>query len=185
MSPVFVPGATITRREVLHGHTWLSHPVTVVEDTGTELAVLLSPGSPFTFPPAHPHGVHPWAEHTHWGGTQVLQVMREGDLYGAWRFFDPVEDGSAFRHTYLNFESAIVRTEDGFDTDDHGLDLIVHPDGRREWKDVEDLHGQLREGRIDASVVLAVLAETERVVAELDSGTPWWSRWDGWRPPTG
>jgi predicted RNA-binding protein associated with RNAse of E/G family len=68
-------------------------------------------------------------------------------------------------------------------TDDHGLDLIVHPDGRREWKDVEHLSGQLREGRIDQSTVLDVLAETETVLREPDSGDPWWLAWDDWTPP--
>ena len=57
-----------------------------------------------------------------------------GDRYGVWKFFET--DGT-FRHWYVNFEAPIVRHDDGFDTDDHGLDLIVHPDGRREWKDVE------------------------------------------------
>lgn len=38
------PGAGIIRRESLQGRPWLEVPVTVVADTGTELAVLLEPG---------------------------------------------------------------------------------------------------------------------------------------------
>lgn len=137
-------GRSITRREVLHGQLWLAHPVSVVADDGDVLAVLLEPGSAFTFP-EHPFGPHPWGHHKQWIGRHVLQIHRSGDLYSVWKFFD----GDDFLHWYVNFEAPVVRHEDSFDTDDYGLDLIVHPDGRREWKDVEHLHVQRMEGRID------------------------------------
>lgn len=73
--------------------------------------------------------------------------MRVGDLYGVWRFYDPSHAGRVFRYTYSNSESATVRGTDGFKANDYGLDLIEYSDGHREWKDVEHLHGQLREGR--------------------------------------
>jgi hypothetical protein len=99
----WVPGEVITRREVLHGHLWLEHPVTVVDD-------------------------------------------------------------------------------DGYDTDDHGLDLIVHPDGRREWKDVEHLHVQRAQGRIDLDTVGEVLAAADAAVDLLDADERWWSAYDDWVP---
>ena len=49
MTTPWVPGEVIARREVLHGHLWLEHPVTVVDDDGTTFAVLLEPGSPFGY----------------------------------------------------------------------------------------------------------------------------------------
>jgi hypothetical protein len=48
-------GATIQRREVLHGRLWMEHPVTVVDDRDDTLAVWLGPGSPFGFQD-HPFG---------------------------------------------------------------------------------------------------------------------------------
>lgn len=174
------PGRTITRREVLHGQLWLSHPVTVVDDLGEVLAVLLEPGSTFTFP-EHPFGPHPWNAHTEWGNRRVLQIHREGDLYSVWKFFDDAD----LLHWYVNFESAVVRHEDSFDTDDYGLDLIVHPDGRREWKDVEDLHVQRVEGRTTLETVGLVLEEANRVIDLLEADDRWWSRWDDWTPPAG
>ena len=83
----FRPGTEITRREVLHGRLWLTHPVTVVADDGEVLAVLLEPGSAFTFH-EHPFGPHPWRRFAAWGGTTVLQLHREGDAYSVWKFFD-------------------------------------------------------------------------------------------------
>ena len=76
----------------------------------------------------------------------------------------------------------MVRDDDGFDTDDHGLDLIVHPDGRREWKDVEHLHVQRVQGRIDLDTVGAVLEAADGVVDLLDADDRWWAEYDDWVP---
>ena len=75
MSSVFAAGSSILRREVLHGEVWLQSPVTVIADDGIELAVLLAPGSTFTFP-EHPFGPHPWRNLDHWSRTHVLQLYR-------------------------------------------------------------------------------------------------------------
>lgn len=174
---LFQPGHFIERREVLHGELWLSSPVTVVYDDGERLAVRLDPGSMFTFP-NHPFGVHPWANHSEWGASIVLQLYRTGDLYSVWKFFEP--DGT-FRHWYLNFEAPLKRGPCHIDTDDYGLDLIVDPTGGQ-WKDVTDLHHQRMEGRISAQTVLDVLAEAARVESALDEGEVWWAPWSDWSP---
>ena len=97
----YEPGSVVRRREVLHGKLWMDHPVTVVADDGDLLAVLLEPGSAFTFH-SHPFGEHPWAAHAAWSGPVVLQLYRAGDPYSVWRFHEP--DGT-FRHWYVNFET--------------------------------------------------------------------------------
>jgi len=131
----FTAGRVVQRREVLHGHLWLTHPVTVVDDRGGVLAVLLEPGSPFTFPP-HPFGPHPWSHQSAWGSTSVLQLHRGGNPYSVWRFFT---DG-VFTHWYVNLEAPIVRHPDAtgggaYDTDDHGIDIVVPADGSPwQWK---------------------------------------------------
>ena len=177
---MFAPGTVVTRREVLHGDAWLEHPVSVVADDGETLAVRLDPGSRFDFP-AHPFGPHPWSAHSAWGGTVVLQVNRPGTMYGVWKIFGA--DGE-FRHWYINFEPPQVRRGQAVETGDYGLDLIVHPDGRREWKDVEDLHHQRIEGRISTQIVELVLAAAAELVDLLDADRRWWSSWDEWSPNT-
>ena len=174
----FRPGQVVTRREVLHGRPWLESPVTVVADDGDVLAVLLEPGSAFTFH-EHPFGPHPWSANTAWGGTTVLQLHRAGDPYGVWKFFD--DDG--FRHWYVNFEAPVVRQPDGFDTDDHGLDLIVHPDGRWEWKDVDHLSEMVTSKRMTSDQVVDVLHAAAGVAALLRANERWWAPWDDWTPP--
>jgi hypothetical protein len=174
------PGTDVVRREVLHGLPWLECPVTVVADDGDVLAVRLDPGSPFRFHD-HPFAVHPWAPQEAWGGTTVLQVHREDAPYAVWLFFE----GDEFRHWYVNFEAPLVRHEDSFDTDDHGLDIVLHPDGRREWKDVEDLSEMVVSGRMTEAAVMGVLHAAAEVVDLLDRDERWWAPWDDWRPSVG
>lgn len=177
----FSPGATITRREVLHGRPWLECPVTVVADDGVVLAVLLEPGAPFTFH-GHPFGPHPWSGQSAWGGTTVLQLHREDDAYAVWKFFE----GDQFLHWYVNFEAPLVRREGSYDTDDHGLDLVLQPGGQRSWKDVEDLSQLVTSGRMTGPEVVGVLHAAAEVVYLLDSDEgPWWAAWSDWHPPAG
>ncbi|MEJ7831619.1 MAG: DUF402 domain-containing protein [Nocardioides sp.] len=178
MHPRYEPGTTISRLETMHGRLWMEHPVTVVADDGEVLAVRLDPGSAFTFHD-HPIGPHPWGDFTHWGHSIVLQLHRDSDTYSVWKFFEP--DGT-FRYWYVNFEQPVVRRDGAFDTNDYGLDLIVHPDGSREWKDVEHLHSQRVQGRITLETVADVLAEAEKVVGLLDADERWWAAWDNWTP---
>ncbi len=178
----FRPGGTIRRREVLHGQLWLEHPVTVVSDSDDALAVLLEPGSTFTFPP-HP-SPHPWRSHAIWTGTTVLQVHRPGDAYAAWKFFDR---GGLFTHWYINFEAPIVKHVDAsgggcYDTDDHGIDIVIAADGTWQWKDYDDPHLMVAEGRLTSYEVDAVMACAHQVADDLDAGRRWWSVWDDWAP---
>lgn len=174
----YTSGTVITRREVLHGRLWLEHPVTVVSDIEGILAARLDPGSGFSFAD-HPFGPHPWSHLAEWGESTVLQLHRDGDHYSVWRIYEL--DGT-FRHWYINFEAPIVRGPDHFDTNDHGLDLIIESDGHRRWKDVEDLHHQRVDGRIDLETVGTVLAAAAEVSAELDKDERWWKPWDTWTP---
>lgn len=168
----------IMRSEVLHGRPWLEHPVKVVADDGDQLAVLLEPGSRFTFPD-HPFGTHPWSQHAGWSGPTVLQLHRAGTPYSVWKFFDE----GRFRGWYVNFEEPFTRTATGFHLLDHGLDLEISPDGTRRWVDVEDLDAYRRSGRLDDAGVLAVLTAAREVWELIERDDRWWSGWDSWAPP--
>jgi len=87
-----------------------------------------------------------------------------------------------FRQWYINFEAAVVRGSGHIDTEDYGLDLISKGDGRREWKEVPDLHHQQVEGRTSAQTALTVLAAAAEVEADLNAGDLWWARWNDWTP---
>jgi hypothetical protein len=172
------PGTTVVRREVLHGRPWLECPVTVVADTGRELAVLLEPGAPFTFHD-HPFGAHPWTGRSAWGGTRVLQLYRPSDLYSVWALFDD----AGLRTWYINFEAPLVRRVEAFETCDYGLDIVIELGGEWRWEDVDDLDEMRRSGRGTHQEVASVNAEAQKVASELRAGRRWWSGWDDWTPP--
>lgn len=180
----FQVGRTVERREVLHGQVWLSSPVTVVHDADDCLAVLVEPGAPFHFPP-HPEP-HPWAQHSSWSGTFVLQLRRPDDAYGVWKFFDLNQN---FIGWYLNFEARPVRHVDAdgggcFDTLDHGIDIVIPPDagGVWSWKDYDDPARLVELGRLSRAEADEVMRAAHAVADELDSGRMWWSEWTRWQP---
>ena len=172
----FEEGRTVVRREVLHGRAWLEQPVSVVADDGVTLAVLLSPGSPMTYPP-HPTP-HPWRANSHWQSTHVLQLYRADDWYSVWHFFE----AGRSRGWYVNFEMPVVRHPDSFDTGDYGLDIVLDDDGSWSWKDVDDLDVMLESGRVTQEEADGVRRAAERVATDLDAGRHWWSDWSGWTP---
>ena len=174
----FAPGECITRYETHHGQVWMQHPVRIVDDAGDQFAVLLSPGSRFQFHDDHPLGPHPWRQHTHWSGPEVLQIYRASTPYSVWMFFD----NQKLRNWYINFEAPVVRRPDGFETGDHGLDLIIERDGNLIWKDVEDLDAMLKSGRLTSDDVLDILASARQTISEIRRGERWWATWDHWTP---
>ena len=172
----FPVGSFVARREVLHGHVWLSSPVRVVADDDV-LAVWMAEGTPFEFPP-HPYGAHPWSYRERWTETGVLQLHRPDEAHAVWAFFR----GDELDHWYVNFESPYRRFAGGFDTLDHGLDIVVR-DGGWQWKDRDDVDAQVANGRLTRAEADAVWREADRVAAALDRGQRWWApRWSTWRP---
>lgn len=172
----FEVGSTVTVREVLHGQAWLEFPEIVVHDDGVVLASVLADGSPLTFP-EHPWP-HPWSHLSAWEGTTVLKLRRVGDWYSVWRFFT---DGS-FAFSYVNFETPVLRRDDGVDVNDLQLDVVIELDGSWRWKDVEDLGPSLASGRITSDELGAVLHEATVVADLLERDDRWWAPWDGWTP---
>jgi hypothetical protein len=162
----------------------MEHPVTVVHDDGRCLAVLLEPGSQFSFY-EHPFGIHPWTAQAAWSDTRVLQLHRGDDAYSVWKFFDA---RGRFLHWYINFEAPVVRHVDdsgggSYDTGDHGLDIVIAGDGSGwEWKDMADPAAMVASGRITSEERAQIMAAATTVARQLDQGIRWWSAWDDWEP---
>ena len=177
----FSTGSIVLRREVLHGRLWMESEVHVVSDTEDCLAVLMVPGSRFTFPD-HPV-VHPWGGFSQWSGTTVLQLHRPQEAYGAWKFFSAEGE---FTHWYINFEEPIIKHADPlcFDTDDHGIDIVIPSDGSGwYWKDYDDPEQYVVDGRFTREKADEVMQYAHQVAAEISAGPCWWSAWDDWSPP--
>ena len=73
----------------------------------------------------------------------------------------------------------------GFDTDDHGIDIVVPADGSPwRWKDVDDPEAMAAAGRITTAAAEQIHAAAAAVAALLDTADRWWQRWDTWCPGT-
>jgi hypothetical protein len=181
-------GDLIVRREVLNdGRAWAEMEVRVVVDNDDLLATYMATGASFTFPPGEwpiAGGLHPWHAKERWRGNGVLMLQRPGDAYAIWVFwFGPERD---FRGWYVNLQDAFRRTERGYDTQDHELDIWVPVDGPWQWKDDELLEVRVDEGRFTTAQAEQFRAEGRRIGALIDAGEQWWDdAWSEWAPDPG
>ena len=181
-------GEVIVRREVLRQGErlgpWEAVPVIVVEDRDDLLVTFMPTGSPFGFGEGEwptPDGLHPWHERSGWEGNGVLMLQRPDEAHAVWHFWDgPDRD---FRCWYLNLQEPFRRTAIGYDTQDLELDIVVAPDGQFVLKDLEHMHERVDEGRFTEELVAEVIADGDRLMAELRAGRHWWDHaWASWEP---
>jgi|tagenome__1003787_1003787.scaffolds.fasta_scaffold20812919_2 hypothetical protein len=178
----FSPNDIIVRREILDGREWMVCPVRVVEDTEDLLAVYLAQSTPLTFGGGEFRwGPHPWTEfEPYWKSEGVLQLTRPGDGYSVWARYE----GGEFTGWYVNFQEPMRRTERGFDTLDHELDLVLPGDGSPyRWKDEDHFEERRRCGGFTEEEASAVRSAAAAVVELVERGTGWWEAWRGWRAP--
>lgn len=174
-------GDAIVRREVWRGEPKVAWGGIVVEDSPSRLALYMPEGSPFAFAEDFFGAPHPWAHRDRWEGHGVLQLQRPGEMHAVWVFWHGPE--REFRGWYINLQEPFRRTEQGFDTQDLELDVVVGLDGSWRYKDEEKLADWIGRGRWSEDEVAAIRREGKRIAGELDVGCRWWSDdWAHWRP---
>lgn len=175
--------AEVTVTTVASG-VWLEAPVVVVDDSPEQLVTCMAPGAAFTFPDGEwptPDGRHPWHGRVGWQGHGCLMVQRPGDHYAVWHFWDGPD--REFVCWYLNLQTAFVRNERGFGTQDLELDLVVFPDGSHIVKDEEVLDDRVAEGRYSPELVEWIRQYGQTLVQRLEAEGPWWdTSWATWEP---
>jgi hypothetical protein len=208
----FEMGQTVVRRDVHRsGRVWSEQALRVLTDTGEALVTACAPGAqarwPALYAQARTEGdrsVRTEAFNAMASGRWDLEdaVWQETDLLlwkppAAWfsinAFFVPDGEGRRLRNWYVNFERPTRRTEDGFDTFDLTVDLLIDPDLTRwQWKDEDEYAHVRRLGivsdtehqAVDAAraQVLAMLAERSGVFADAERWALW--RWEpAWPAP--
>ena len=181
----FEPGETIALRQTWGGRVWAARPATVVEDAPDQTMLFVPVGSfwmaPFRdgkrlkIPQSEFELVTQRYEDLH-----VLSFSWPDTWYAVLLFLGP--DGSP-HSWYVNLEEPLRRTELGFDTLDHELDVIVELDGSWRWKDEDDLAEAIRRGVIPAQDEPRMRADGERAVRRiLDREPPFDLDWTTWRP---
>ncbi|MEU3978661.1 DUF402 domain-containing protein [Streptomyces sp. NPDC026672] len=179
-------------RENAGARVHIARPVTVVRDDAELLAVWLAPGTECVKPvladgtPVHveplesrytkPRGV----AHGRWLGTGVLKLARPGEPWSVWLFWEP---GWEFKNWYVNLEEPLARWHGGVDSEDHFLDISVHPDRSWHWRDEDEFAQAQRDGLVDAPLAARVREAGRAAVSVIRAwGAPFSEGWQQWRP---
>lgn len=196
MSTNWSPGDLVVRREVLGlqpdevptpspvAGVWEALPVHIVEDSAEQLVSYVATGAEIGFVDGSwptPDGLHPWHDRSAWEGHGCLMVQQPSDHFAVWHFWNgPDRD---FMCWYLNLQTAFVRTDRGYDTQDLELDIVVFPDGSHLVKDAEVLDDRVDEGRFSGELVEWIRSYGDELLTRLDADGPWWDRrWAEWSP---
>jgi hypothetical protein len=117
-----------------------------------------------------------------WRDMDALILYRPGDAYSVWRF--QRADDQRLEMWYVNLEEPWTRTSIGFDSRDHGLDVIVAPDlSSWSWKDEEEMAQEIAEGHLTSADVAAYRREGERAATRITRREPPFDNdWTAWRP---
>ena len=185
-------GSHIVLRYVEQSGVVSAFPLTVLADAGVVLVLYLAGGATIAWPtvdgrpireaPLADSWTGTWGSALRtWHGPGLLIVHRAGNAYALWHF---VDEAGEFSGWYVNLERAWERTELGFDTRDHTLDLWVEPSGEWIWKDEDELESAVAHGHYGPEEAETFRAEGERVIAQWPFPTGWedWREPDGWVP---
>jgi len=167
-------------------------PVTVARDDAELLAVWLAPGTECVRPvladgtPVHAEPLESrytkprTVQRDRWFGTGVLKLARPGEPWSVWLFWEP---GWRFKNWYVNLEEPLARWTGGVDSEDHFLDISVHPDRTWGWRDEDEFEQAQRDGLMDARSAARVREAGQAAVAVIRAwGPPFSDGWQHWRP---
>jgi hypothetical protein len=102
-----------------------------------------------------------------WGENDILVLMPPDASYAVWWFFRRGE----FAGWYVNLETPYRRHDEGVDTTDLVLDVVVAPDRTWEWKDEDELAERTGEPfYFDRDGAAEIRAEGERVIKLAEAG---------------
>ena len=168
---------------------WWALPVKVAQDTPELVALYWRAGSHARAPAKRPvvEDVavtgEPILVDWLWKDTDVLMLAVPGEPYCVYAMW---EAGTAcLRQWYINLQEPLRRTQIGFDTMDHLLDVVISPDWSEwHWKDEDELERAVRLGVFSRMKADQIRRNGERALEVLLSGSPpFGMAWKDWRPP--
>ena len=163
-------------------------PCRVVEDHGALLALFIAAGSVCKADPkqsaAQKLAGEKKARPTHdvlWR-HDTLRLMFPGASHSVWLFWEGTGAGRRFTRYFVNLEAPFVRTADGFETQDHTLDIVVTPQLECTWRDEEDFDHHVALGLYSPELAAAARTEGQRAIDAIGKGTHPCLRWPNWSP---
>jgi hypothetical protein len=170
------PGDHVVLRQLHGGRVWNVNAVTVAQDDDEAIVLWHPGGAPALRGEGDLFGERRLVSKPMPQG--LLRLTRPGRAHSVLHFRHA--DGS-FRGWYVNLEEPLRRTPDGFEFEDHILDIWIEPGADPRWLDEDELADALARGLMTPAAAAAARAEGERVLAEW----PFPTGWEEWRPDPG
>jgi hypothetical protein len=165
-------------RQLFQGRTWSLTTGNVVEDSDERLVLWLPPGARGWRPDGYLFDGWELREHVHTRAGGILRVREHAEPYSVLLF--GVDD--AFRGWYVNLEEPLARTPDGWEFEDHLLDVWIDADRSWRWLDEDELEGALARGIFSAEEGASIRVAGEQALERVLRGD--FDAWVDWRPDT-
>ncbi len=179
------------------GRIEMCWPCRVVEDSEHLLALFIAAGSPYKAGPklsargkrASNRGCLPLDEYV-WR-NDTLRLMLPGRMHSVSLSWTENPGLRRLSKYFVNMEEPFRRTEPGFDTQDHTLDIEVQPDLTWKWRDEDELEHHVEEGFYTPELAESARREgraaIEAILRREHVCTRGWENWtpDGaWKIPS-
>jgi hypothetical protein len=181
-------GDAIVLRGVWRHIIWWASSAIIVQDNPELIAVYWPAGTPTMTPAKRLTPLDLLSNQVclvpgKWFDTDVLMLVTPGSAHAInlmWETGQP-----KLRCWYVNLQEPFRRTELGFDSMDHLLDIVISPDRSAwHWKDEDEFEEAIKVGLYSSEEARAIRAEGERAIELLETGLqPFCDGWERWSPP--
>jgi protein associated with RNAse G/E len=190
------PNDVIAWRGIFKNRIWHAHSTIVVKDTLSESALALLPGAECITDEEYIRYMNgetavkrrwdyidkDWVlQGFSWHTNRLLILVEPEKYYSTILFWN--DKSNEFLCYYINFQLPIKRSRFGMDTLDLDLDLIVNPDLKIEWKDVNEYQKGIETGIILPEWVSGIERSKQEVLDKITNREyPFDQSWLDWKP---
>jgi len=184
------PGTVVALRYITtDGRIEMCWPCRVVEDSDELLALFIAAGSVYKAVPKRSAAEKRSATrtrlppHEYVWRNDTLRLMFPAKCHSVSLFWTNEEPTRSLLKYFVNMEEPFRRTEVGFDTQDHTLDVVVMPDLTWHWRDEDELVNHVKERFYSTELAEAVRAEGRQAIDAVTRGVhPCLRGWANWTP---
>ena len=184
-------GDVVVFRDMQRGRVLWEAKHIVVHDHPLQVALYICPGAPRRWPAGIRDGdgrqgdnllAGRWTLVSDvWQSNHILRLYEPGAAHSVEVHW--ADETWRFKGWYVNLQDPLRRTEDGFESTDYALDIVVDAEGRWSWKDEDDLVELVHARYLTEAQAAAVREEGERVIERIESwAPPFCDNWSTWRP---